>query len=127
MTSGQTIIKLAKLPPKASQEWYIHVVGCIRTVGLWSTSARLPDFFLVTQCGSQQITEEWHGMVELHLFVVESQTERDRAQEVATPGQEHHSPYSQAQTHTVVSGWVKECNFKMKPARVLFETVSKFQ
>lgn len=56
---------------------------------------------------SQQITEEGQRVVELHLFVVESQWEGYWAQRIPAQTQTQDPPQSQAQAHSIVSDNVK--------------------
>ena len=52
---------------------------------------------------AQQVAEEGHGMVQLHLLVVEGQTEEGTAQQVLVMAQCPRGQQRQAQAYAVVS------------------------
>lgn len=55
----------------------------------------------------QQVAEERQRVVQLHLFVVQSQAECHGAQSVAAQAQSHNGPQGQTQAHAVVPDVVK--------------------
>lgn len=60
---------------------------------------------------SQQVAEERQSVVQLHLFVVQSQAKCDRAQSVAAQAKTQNGPQGQTQAHTVIPDVVKvNCN-----------------
>lgn len=50
----------------------------------------------------QQVAEEGQSVVQLHLFVVESQAKGHGAQRIPAKAESHDSPQSKAQAHPVV-------------------------
>lgn len=55
----------------------------------------------------QQVAEEGQSVVQLHLFVVESQTKGHGAQRIPAQPQSQNPPQGKAQTHSVVPDSVK--------------------
>lgn len=64
----------------------------------------------------QQVAEEGQSMVQLHLFVVESQTKGHGAQRIPAQTQSQNPPQGKAQTHSIVPDTV-EVNIMRKVSR----------
>lgn len=56
---------------------------------------------------SQQVAKERQCVVQLHLFIAESQAEGHRAQCVPAQTQRQNSPQCQTQAYSIVPEWVK--------------------
>lgn len=56
---------------------------------------------------SQQVAEERQSVVQLHLFVVQSQAKCDGAQSVAAQAKTQNGPQGQTQAHAVIPDEVK--------------------
>ena len=62
----------------------------------------LPIFFAM-KAGGEEITEERHGVVQLHLLVVQGQHKRNRRQKVMTLTYAYYCPQGKPKTYTVIS------------------------